>query len=260
MTSSVFWFSLFPALVISLIFLAALAAYIIRCAIWGAPTTWRIEHQGANIFLGKWLMEYWMWVIAPVTQFFVRVGITPNTLSWLSLLFGVGSGVAFAFGNFGLGGWAFIFSATFDIFDGMVARQTNYCSDAGDFLDSIIDRYCDFFPLAGMVYYYMGDILLLLPLFTVIGSFMVSYARAKAESYGLELRSGFMQRHERVFYLGLFPAMAPWVSLSMEADSSHPNHWLAVAAIAFVALFSNINGVIRCVIAYRMLALRRAKS
>lgn len=257
MSDQVIWFTLVPLGSIFGFFIISLLFFSIRCAVHGRPKIWRVQYQGGTIFLGAWLMEFFYWLISPVTNFLVRHKVHPNTLSWISLIIGIFSGFAYALGYFGIGGWMIIFSATFDIFDGMVARELDLCSESGDFLDSLLDRYCDIFAFVGLAWYYGGTWMMLLPILAMLGSVMVSYTRAKAESYGLtNIRHGFMQRHERVFYIGVFTAAAPIIAAFTEPQALHPNYWVAVAAMAFVAIFSNINGVIRAVQTYRELQKR----
>ena len=80
--------------------------------------------------------------------------------------------------------------------------MTGVSSDAGEVLDAAVDRYVEFFFLGGLMIYYR-DIaaLLILTLFALVGSFMVSYSSAKAEALHVPAPKGSMRRPERAVYL-----------------------------------------------------------
>jgi phosphatidylglycerophosphate synthase len=88
--------------------------------------------------------------------------------------------------------------------DGIIARVTGKTSPFGAFLDSFLDRYSDFFPLSGLVVFgFEADNLsiVLLSLFSMMGAFATSYARARAESLGANCKFGLIERPERFFIL-----------------------------------------------------------
>jgi phosphatidylglycerophosphate synthase len=88
--------------------------------------------------------------------------------------------------------------------DGIIARVTGKTSPFGAFLDSFLDRYSDFFPLSGLIVFGFNEDnlpIVLLSLFSMVGAFATSYARARAESLGADCKSGLIERPERFFIL-----------------------------------------------------------
>ena len=93
----------------------------------------------------------------------------------------------------------------FDALDGSVARATGNITVFGNFLDSVLDRYSDSVIYFGMLvhFLYLGEKnLVLLTVIAAIGSVVVSYTRAKAESLGAKCEVGFMPRTVRIIILG----------------------------------------------------------
>jgi CDP-diacylglycerol--glycerol-3-phosphate 3-phosphatidyltransferase len=93
-----------------------------------------------------------------------------------------------------------------DTIDGSLARTTGKASRLGALFDSVVDRYSEFIMYLGIGAYFINieDYSTAAGTFLALcGSFMVSYARARAESLGFEAKLGFMQRPERVVLIGL---------------------------------------------------------
>lgn len=143
-------------------------------------------------------------VLKPVAVSLSSVGVSPNFLTVLGFLFSLVSGIFVAFGELQKGALFFALSGFCDTLDGIVARVCGKKSKFGAFLDSFLDRYSDFFPLAGLCYLghsLNSELLLVSSLFSILGSFATSYARARAESLGVECKVGFFERPERFFAL-----------------------------------------------------------
>jgi CDP-diacylglycerol--glycerol-3-phosphate 3-phosphatidyltransferase len=142
-----------------------------------------------------------------------QVGLTPNALTIIGSLLTASVGLLIAHGWFlaaGLCLW--LFSAT-DTLDGALARATGRVSVFGAFLDSVCDRYAEAAVFFGLVWWYqsVGDALGVgLAYVALVGSLMVSYARARAEGVGLQAADvGWFQRPERIIALGLGLLLAP---------------------------------------------------
>lgn len=230
--------------------LSLCVAYAVRVAFKGRAHFDRVDEQGSSKFLAKGVMEMAYWGMQPIAHLFVAVGITPNFLSWCSLMTGILAGVCLAFGHFGFGALFSAVSALLDTLDGMVARLSHRASDAGEVLDAAVDRYAEFFFLAGLVVYYRPvPTLLVLALAALCGSFMVSYSTAKAEALNVKLPKGGLRRPERAVLLtlgaALSPITIPWLELYRDYSISigHP----MVIALALVALFSNKSAIERLV-------------
>ena len=258
MTPEQFW-SLVPLVGLFAFFVLGLATFAIRAAIYGMPRSGRITSQGSTPFLGYFTMEWFYWMIGPVTRWLVRRKVSPNTLTSCSVVAGLGAAGALGAGWFGLGGWMIMLSASFDVFDGMVARAAGKASESGDYWDSVADRICDVAVFIGFGVYYSDNIsLFLLVALALIATVLVSYTRAKAEAYNVKSYGGVMQRHERVTYLGVGAALAPLVALMNEPGDPKPEYWLAVAAIAIVAFFSTYTAIRRFWSAFKALQEREA--
>jgi phosphatidylglycerophosphate synthase len=106
--------------------------------------------------------------------------------------------------NLLLGGILVLVGGVFDILDGVVARTNRKSSKFGAFLDSVLDRYSDAFILLALAWNFMdhnNNIMLLVCLGTLVGSFLISYARARAEGLGENCKYGLMERPERIILL-----------------------------------------------------------
>ncbi len=88
--------------------------------------------------------------IDPIGNAFVRIGLKPNQITFLSLIFGIACAVLYMQRLFLLGSILLGVSAILDLVDGNVARKTNRKSDFGAVLDWIIDKYVDGIVLLGI--------------------------------------------------------------------------------------------------------------
>jgi CDP-diacylglycerol--glycerol-3-phosphate 3-phosphatidyltransferase len=105
-----------------------------------------------------------------------------------------------------------LFSAT-DTLDGALARATDRVTSFGAFLDSVCDRYAEGCVFFGLLWYYQwsgSPLGVALAYVALVGSLMVSYARARAEGVGVEAAEvGWFQRPERIILLGLGLLLTP---------------------------------------------------
>lgn len=155
----------------------------------------------------------------PVARALLGARVRPNQLTVLGLCCSAMSAVAFASDWRRTGGGLLALAGTLDILDGALARVSGQVSPFGAFLDSVLDRYSDLLVLAGIAVLFMsqrrsGDVLAVLA--AIVGTVMVSYTRARAESVGVQCRVGFMERGERLLALvagALLDLLAPavWV-------------------------------------------------
>lgn len=253
------------AVLIAAVGLLALA-YGLRVLLRGRPSYERVERQGGSPLLGKALMEMAYWGLQPVARFAVFLGLSPNQLSALSVVFAILSGACLVFGHFGFAAFCATSASLLDALDGMIARiysaQTGVHSRVGELLDSTLDRYVEFFFLAGAVIYYRPiPIVMGLALFAILGSFMVSYSTAKAEAMGVKPPSNsLMRRPERALYLTAGAALCPVTIPIFEVYRLYPiaiGHPM-VFALGLVALLSNISAVERTVAIARSIREREA--
>lgn len=150
-----------------------------------------------------------LWVrrnLEPVGRGLAAVGLTPNALTVVGFLLNIGVGLVIALGYEMIGGALVLLVGAFDMLDGAVARATGKASTFGAFLDSTLDRYSEGAVYLGLLVLYarQGDLTMLVVAYVVlVGSFMVSYARARAEGLGLRCEVGLLARPERIILLGL---------------------------------------------------------
>ena len=141
-------------------------------------------------------------LITPVAASAVRIGITPNAVTWVGAVGVIASALFFyPRGDFFLGTAVISFFALSDLFDGTMARiSKSGASKWGSFLDSTIDRVTDSAILLGVSIYLINndDQLSLVVIATLVTGMLVPYIRAKAESFGVECSGGIAERTERL--------------------------------------------------------------
>ena len=130
--------------------------------------------------------------------------ISPNVLTVIGVAVNVGCGLLFGLGWFFWAGIALIVANLFDMLDGQVARLSGRVTRFGGFLDSSLDRLSDMVVFVGLMVFYARDLPshstlnVFLACAGLMGSFMVSYASARAESLIPKCDVGFLRRPERV--------------------------------------------------------------
>jgi CDP-diacylglycerol--glycerol-3-phosphate 3-phosphatidyltransferase len=153
-----------------------------------------------------------------------RIGVTPDALTLLGLLFAVGTAFAVATGHLILGTVGIVLSGLGDLLDGNLARSSGRSGPRGSFFDSVTDRVSDAVVLGGVAWY-LADVNPHLPVLAfavAILSMLISYERAKAESLGLVAKGGLMERAERYIFIAIglaFNVIVPvlWVMLVLTA-------------------------------------------
>ncbi len=143
-------------------------------------------------------------IAEPVARALVGARLRPNQLTVLGLCVSALSAVAFAWDRQRWAGGLLALAGACDILDGALARASGQVSPFGAFLDSVLDRYSDLLVLAGVIVLFgrfgrTADVLATLA--ALIGTVMVSYTRARAESVGIDCRVGLMERGERLLLL-----------------------------------------------------------
>ena len=170
---------------------------------------------GAGVFV----LDWFMWLLNPLTQASIRVGLTPDFYNYTALAIGLASGVFIGLGHLSLGGWAIAASGVADIMDGRIARQTGIASNYGDFIDSTFDRFVEVAVFLGFAMFLRRDPWgPLLAGAALGGSLLVSYARARGEVLGVVCTGGLMQRGERLALTCLVclvdPGLSAWLHLA----------------------------------------------
>lgn len=157
--------------------------------------------------LPDWLRSGYLRLIEPVAEELVRYNVHPNTITTVGTLCTIAGGVLYGLGHLRLGGWLLGVTALFDVLDGMVARRTGRTSVFGAFYDSTLDRVADGFVLGGLAVFFAtrpewwGVPMVGMCVLALVGSYVTSYTRARAEGLGIDARVGILQRPERVVLL-----------------------------------------------------------
>ena len=140
--------------------------------------------------------------ITPVAKFALRIGITPNAVSWVGAI-GVTVSALYFYprGDFFLGTAVISLFALSDLFDGTMARISHAgASRWGGFLDSTIDRITDSAVLIGLLIFLIDsdDQLSIIVIIASVTGILVPYIRAKAEMFGIACSGGIAERTERL--------------------------------------------------------------
>jgi CDP-diacylglycerol---glycerol-3-phosphate 3-phosphatidyltransferase len=133
---------------------------------------------------------------------------------------------------------AFIAGSILDILDGALARSHGKLTQFGSFLDSTTDRISEGFVLGAiaLVLSDQGHVAALASVFVaLVGSFLVSYTRAKAEALGLSGTVGLMGRAERIVLVA--------IALPFAGLGSLPYAMYLLAALTAFTVFQRVNHV-----------------
>ena len=142
-------------------------------------------------------------IIDALVRWLAMGHINPNILTVIGVALNVGCGLLFGMGWFFAAGIALIVANLFDMLDGQVARLSGRVTRFGGFLDSSLDRLSDMVVFVGLMVFYARDadhstLNVFLAGAGLMGSVMVSYASARAESLIPKCDVGFLRRPERV--------------------------------------------------------------
>jgi len=118
---------------------------------------------------------------------------------------------------------------------------------AGAFLDSTVDRICDGLVFGGCVVYYAGTPIMYVALTVLVMSFTVSYARTRAEVFGITGSEGLMQRADRLAVLGIALAFSSFFGHRREGFVPHPFYAVTAGALCLLAVLNTITAARRIV-------------
>jgi phosphatidylglycerophosphate synthase len=189
----------------------------------------------------------------------VRAGISANAVTLVSLVLAFAAGVLLAAGEFAFATPVMAMSCLGDALDGLVARRGVSSSVGGALLDASVDRYGEFCFLGGLAVLFRASApVLVLALFALAGSFMVSYASAKAEALGVSPPPGLMRRPERAIVVCVGVGLAALL-VAVANVWSLPG-WAAraplVGVLVILALGANASAISRL----RLLAVTHSPS
>jgi CDP-diacylglycerol--glycerol-3-phosphate 3-phosphatidyltransferase len=185
--------------------------------------------------------------IEPAISFLARHNVSPNAITTVGTLLTIAAGVVYATGHIMTAGWLMGVTAFFDVVDGEVARRTGRSTVFGAFYDSTLDRVADGALMAGLTVFYATNVvhhniyMVVICLLGMIGTFVVSYTRARAESLGIDAKVGVMQRPERIVLLS-----APQAFFGL-----FWNGWVLIGIIVLLSVTAWITAVQRIAFVYR---------
>jgi CDP-diacylglycerol---glycerol-3-phosphate 3-phosphatidyltransferase len=194
--------------------------------------------------------QFWTHVWSPVGDFLLRRGVSPNAVTLVGTL-GVVAGAVVCFPQ----GWLlagvlvislFVFS---DMLDGYMARTSGQVSPFGSFLDSTLDRIGDAAIFGGLAMYYVGPgdnrWWAALAVYCLSMGSVTSYARAKAESLGMQAKVGIAERADRLVAILIAVGLADLLRLLGVDDDVM---WLIPIGLGLLAVASTVTVVQRVLV------------
>ena len=184
-------------------------------------------------------------LIEPLAKALISIGLTANAVTVIGTIGTIG--VAFVTG---ITGWLFAGAVVLtllvlaDSLDGSIAKLTTGGTQFGAFLDSTLDRIADWALLAGVIVFFIlhadwwYDISRSSPdyiswvgvgaaMVSMMTSFVTSYARARAESVGFEVKNGIATRADRLVIILVGMAIT---------GLTHHGLWLAIDMVLLAVL------------------------
>jgi CDP-diacylglycerol--glycerol-3-phosphate 3-phosphatidyltransferase len=166
-----------------------------------------------------------------------RTGVTPNVLTTAGVSLCLAAAVLVPFEDrgkllfFWLAAGVFVVGSVLDILDGALARVGGKSTPFGAFIDSTTDRVGEGAMLAAIALVFSRhgkDWAVVVAVAAVVGSFLVSYTRARAEALGLSGTVGLGSRAERVVVITAGLVFAPWGGLPWAIVVLAATAWLTV--------------------------------
>lgn len=142
----------------------------------------------------------------PFVDFLIKHRFSASQLTLIAFFGTLIASILIYFEMWIIGSCLFLFSSLFDALDGSLARRKNTATPFGEFLDSVMDRFSDSAILFAIVFYGFNvgkREIFVLGLLALIASLIISYIKAKAETF-IEFGSiGLLQRPERILIIFL---------------------------------------------------------
>lgn len=162
--------------------------------------------------------------------------VPPNIITIIGFLLVLLSAIIISTGKLRIGALILILGSIFDSLDGEIARKRNKTTSFGAFLDSTLDRYSDFLIFGSIAFAGKDTILTILSISALLGAFITSYARARAEAFNIHVKSGIFTRVERIILI-IIGLLCGWDYI--------------LYFVAILAAGTNITAIQRIVIVYK---------
>lgn len=184
--------------------------------------------------------DFWQGVVlAPIVKLLLRLGVSPDTVTLVGTLgVVVGALAFFPRGELLVGVLvitAFVFS---DLIDGAMARASGRTSPFGAFWDSTLDRFGDAAIFVGLALYFAGpgddELLLYVSLYCLVMGSVTSYARARAESLGMDAKGGIAERADRLVWILVLTGLSEIFDLPVLVPIAL---WVLAAASTYTVVF-----------------------
>ena len=210
--------------------------------------------QGFPMVIGR-IKEQFQRAFAPIARFFARSRISPNAVTLLGPIVATFAAWLYYQQQLLFALLLLLLSGFVDALDGAIARATGKMSPFGGVLDSICDRYSDAIVLFGIIL--GGWVSPFWGIIALVGSLLVSYARARAEAAGVtQLGIGIAERPERLIII-MVTTLLQYLTVvgilftpPLLLDLAN---WLAYGVV-LVAILAHITVLQRTIAAYRRLA------
>lgn len=181
-------------------------------------------------------------LIAPFVSVSVRLGLTANAISLVAFVLALAAGAAlYVAGSapewYLVAGLLVLLNGLLDVVDGAVARETEAASEAGDFLDHVLDRYADVVILGGLA---VGVGRYGLGLLAITGVLLTAYMGTQAQAVGLgRIYGGLLGRADILVLVAVTSVLATWVRFDVLGLTIV--EWL----VAFLAVVSHVTALQR---------------
>ncbi len=137
-----------------------------------------------------------------VIPILAKLKISPNLITIIGLFFSIVTMILITQGYLLVSGIMIVISSLFDLLDGSLARYTKTTSILGGFFDAVIDRISEVIIYIGLLIYFKDNEYTVIIIFiNALLNQLVSYIKAKYESYGVEGDVGIFTRSERIITL-----------------------------------------------------------
>jgi len=179
------------------------------------------------------------------------LGLTPNQVTITGFLLSILSSFLYILSQFDhqliqVAAGIFLLSGFCDVLDGALATFCDEETVFGGFLDSLLDRYSDSLVIFGIIVGRLCD--LRWGLLALIGSLLVSYARARAEVEKIKMASiGLAERAERILII------------SVASFFTFVNSSALAYGIVVLAILTNLTVLQRLLHVYKVTSLKKGE-